>query len=84
MASGGVASRFVSRLPWALTLPSISAPLRSRFGIDLRFDFYTTEDLATILLRAAKIEGIAIDDDAAFKLAGCARGTPRPWTTSTR
>lgn len=68
--------------PWTLIAATtredlVRGPLRSRFGIDLRFDFYTTEELAAIILRAAKIEGIAIDDEAAFKLAGCARGTPR-------
>ena len=55
----------------------LSAPLRSRFGILLRLDFYTTQELKFIIERSAEILGIAIDDPGAEELAGRARGTPR-------
>ncbi|MDR0803635.1 MAG: Holliday junction branch migration DNA helicase RuvB [Rickettsiales bacterium] len=55
----------------------LSNPLRDRFGIDLRLNFYETEDLAKIITRSAKILGIAIDMGAAGILARSARGTPR-------
>ena len=55
----------------------LSAPLRSRFGILLRLDFYTNQELKFIIERSAEILGIAIDDQGAEELAGRARGTPR-------
>ena len=55
----------------------ITAPLRSRFGIVHRLDFYTPEDLAVIVHRSAKILNIAIDDEGAVEIARRARGTPR-------
>src|SRR6201992_3177335 len=55
----------------------LSAPLRSRFGILLRLEFYTTEELKYIIERSAEILGVAIDDAGAAELAGRARGTPR-------
>jgi holliday junction DNA helicase RuvB len=55
----------------------ITAPLRSRFGIVHRLDFYTPEDLAVIVHRSAKILNIPVDDDGAFEIARRARGTPR-------
>lgn len=55
----------------------ITAPLRSRFGIVHRLDFYTPEDLAVIVHRSAKILNISIDDDGAVEIARRARGTPR-------
>ncbi|HEV3218340.1 MAG TPA: Holliday junction branch migration DNA helicase RuvB [Candidatus Acidoferrales bacterium] len=55
----------------------ITAPLRSRFGIVHRLDFYTPEDLAVIVHRSAKILHIPVDDDGAFEIARRARGTPR-------
>src|SRR5258708_4962944 len=55
----------------------LSAPLRSRFGILLRLEFYTAEELKFIVERSAEILGVAIDDDGAAELAGRARGTPR-------
>jgi Holliday junction DNA helicase RuvB len=55
----------------------ITAPLRSRFGIVHRLDFYTPEDLAVIVHRSAKILNIPIDDDGAVEIARRARGTPR-------
>ena len=55
----------------------LTQPLRERFLIPLRLEFYNEEDLMKIIQRAAKIFNIAITADAAFKLASCSRGTPR-------
>lgn len=55
----------------------LSSPLRSRFGIVLRLDFYTHEDLKVILQRSAEILGVQIDQDAAMEIATRCRGTPR-------
>jgi len=55
----------------------VTAPLRSRFGIVHRLDFYTPEDLMEIVRRSAKILGIAIDDEGAHEIARRSRGTPR-------
>ena len=55
----------------------LSAPLRSRFGIVLRLEFYTHNDLQVIVQRSAEILHVAIDDTAAAEIAGRARGTPR-------
>ena len=55
----------------------LTAPLRSRFGIIERLNYYEVEDLATIVKRSAKILEIAIDEKGAFEIAGRARGTPR-------
>ncbi|HXZ27931.1 MAG TPA: Holliday junction branch migration DNA helicase RuvB [Terriglobales bacterium] len=55
----------------------VSAPLRSRFGIVLRLEFYTPEDLRVIVERSAEILKVAIDRAGADEIAGRARGTPR-------
>jgi len=55
----------------------LTSPLRSRFGVDIRLDFYPPEDLARISMRSAGILGIRIDDDAALEIAARSRGTPR-------
>jgi Holliday junction DNA helicase RuvB len=55
----------------------LMAPLRSRFGIVHRLDFYTPQDLFQIVQRSAKILGIAIDDAGAEEIACRSRGTPR-------
>ena len=55
----------------------VTAPLRSRFGIVHRLEFYTPEDLVVIVRRSASILGIAIDEDGAFEIARRSRGTPR-------
>jgi Holliday junction DNA helicase RuvB len=55
----------------------LSSPLRSRFGIVLRLDFYTHEDLKVILQRSAEILAVEIDEDAAMEIATRCRGTPR-------
>ena len=55
----------------------ITAPLRSRFGIVHRLDFYTAGDLVEIVHRSAKILGISVDDAGAEEIARRSRGTPR-------
>jgi len=55
----------------------LTSPLRDRFGIVQRLEFYNTRDLAAILERAAGILGIAIDAEGALELARRSRGTPR-------
>lgn len=56
---------------------SISAPLRSRFGIIEHLDFYTTDELADVILQNAKHLQLSIDPDAAKIIAQGSRGTPR-------
>jgi len=55
----------------------LSAPLRSRFGLVLRLEFYTDKDLQIIVERSAEILGVSIDQDGALEIASRARGTPR-------
>ncbi len=55
----------------------LSAPLRSRFGIVLRLEFYTHDDLKIILQRSAEILGVEIDEPGAMEIATRCRGTPR-------
>ncbi len=55
----------------------VTAPLRSRFGIVHRLDFYAPEDLVEIVRRSAKILGIDVDDTGAQEIARRSRGTPR-------
>jgi Holliday junction DNA helicase RuvB len=55
----------------------LTPPLRDRFGVVLRLDFYNPEELARIVSRAAKILGISIDESGAFEIARRSRGTPR-------
>jgi Holliday junction DNA helicase RuvB len=55
----------------------LTSPLRARFGIVHRLDFYTTQDLEEIVRRSAKILGVGLDADAALELARRSRGTPR-------
>ncbi|MGQ0793845.1 MAG: Holliday junction branch migration DNA helicase RuvB [Deltaproteobacteria bacterium] len=55
----------------------ITSPLRSRFGVDLRLDYYTPEELAGIIRRSARILGVGISEDGAGEISKRARGTPR-------
>lgn len=55
----------------------ISSPLRDRFGIVARLEYYTPEDLARIVRRSAKILGVEIDEDGALEIGRRSRGTPR-------
>lgn len=56
---------------------SLSAPLRDRFGIISKFDFYTMEELRDILFRSSKVLEIDIDDESLTEIAKRSRGTPR-------
>ncbi len=56
---------------------AISAPLRSRFGISERLDFYDDQDLAEIVLQSAKFLKLNISDRAALSIAKSSRGAPR-------
>ncbi len=55
----------------------LTSPLRERFGIQFRLNFYDPEELKTIILRAAALLGIEIVEEASLELAQRARGTPR-------
>ena len=55
----------------------LSTPLRERFGIPLRLDFYENEDLKKIVLRGAKLLGMPISENGAMEIAKRSRGTPR-------
>jgi Holliday junction DNA helicase RuvB len=55
----------------------LTNPLRDRFGIVQRLEFYSTEDLTTIVMRSAGILGLPIEVEGAFEIARRARGTPR-------
>ena len=56
---------------------SLSAPLRDRFGVTLRLELYTPEELALIVTRSAGILNVPIDPDGAMEIARRSRGTPR-------
>lgn len=55
----------------------LTAPLRARFGINARLEYYDAQLLTKIVRRSAAILGAPIDDDAAFEIARRSRGTPR-------
>lgn len=55
----------------------LSAPLRDRFGVVHRLEFYTTEELTKIVKRSAEVFNVEIDDKGALELARRSRGTPR-------
>jgi Holliday junction DNA helicase RuvB len=55
----------------------LSAPLRDRFGMTLRLDYYTPEELRHIVVRSASILGVELDNDGALELSRRSRGTPR-------
>src|SRR5574344_2543964 len=58
-------------------LGAISAPLRDRFGVQCRLEFYKPEDLALIITRAAEILKVDVGKDGALEIARRSRGTPR-------
>src|SRR3954452_14266202 len=58
-------------------LALLTGPLRDRFGAVLRLDFYDEAAMEEIIVRSARILGIAIDQDGAKAIAGRSRGTPR-------
>ncbi len=62
----------------ATTRPGLlTAPLRDRFGVVQKLDFYTPEELKEIVLRSAKVLNVEIEDEGAWEIAKRSRGTPR-------
>ncbi len=55
----------------------VSSPLRSRFGMTARLDYYAPEEMQKIILRSASLLGVQIDADGATEIAARSRGTPR-------
>ena len=55
----------------------LTAPLRDRFGVIHHLEFYTEEELKTIIMRSAKVLGVGIDEAGALEMARRSRGTPR-------
>ncbi|MBN1687290.1 MAG: Holliday junction branch migration DNA helicase RuvB, partial [Spirochaetales bacterium] len=55
----------------------VSGPMHSRFGIPIRMDFYSGEEIAQIIRRSAKILNVEVTETAVKRLSGCSRGTPR-------
>ena len=55
----------------------LTSPLRDRFGVICRLDFYSPEELATIVLRSARVFNLDISEDGALELGRRSRGTPR-------
>ncbi|MCC4831979.1 Holliday junction branch migration DNA helicase RuvB [Shewanella sp. 1_MG-2023] len=56
---------------------ALTSPLRARFGIPLRLEFYNVKDLCTIVTRSAKVMELPIDEAGAYEIAKRSRGTPR-------
>ncbi|MDZ7624805.1 MAG: Holliday junction branch migration DNA helicase RuvB [Ignavibacteriaceae bacterium] len=54
-----------------------TSPLRDRFGIKFRLDYYEAESIQKIILRSSKILNVEVDEDASFEIAKRSRGTPR-------
>lgn len=55
----------------------LSAPLRDRFGVVSHMEYYTVEELRTIILQSAQVLDVEIDEKGAYELARRSRGTPR-------
>ncbi len=55
----------------------LTAPLRDRFGVVSKMEFYTVDELKTIIIRSAKVLGVEIEEEGAYELARRSRGTPR-------
>ena len=55
----------------------LSAPLRDRFGVVSHMDFYTVDELKTIIIQSARVLNVEIDEQGAYELARRSRGTPR-------
>jgi Holliday junction DNA helicase RuvB len=55
----------------------LTSPMRARFGVVSRLDYYNSDNLKSIILRSAKILDVKVDDEGAFEIARRSRGTPR-------
>lgn len=58
-------------------LGMLSNPLRDRFGIPMKLDFYSRDELAAVINRSSRILNVSLTDNASAVLANCSRGTPR-------
>src|SRR5258705_11881718 len=58
-------------------LGMVSAPLRSRFGMTARLDYYNAEEMQKIIVRSSQLLGVEIDAAGAAQIAARSRGTPR-------
>ena len=56
---------------------AVASPLRSRFGIIQRFEYYSPRELADVINRSAKLLNVKVEEDAALLMGQCSRGTPR-------
>ncbi|UEX91023.1 Holliday junction branch migration DNA helicase RuvB [Staphylococcus ratti] len=56
---------------------SLTSPLRDRFGVHLRLEYYKISELQQIIIRTAEVLGTSIDDESALEIAKRSRGTPR-------
>jgi Holliday junction DNA helicase RuvB len=55
----------------------LTSPLRDRFGMSFRLEFYTTAELSIVIKRSAEILSVELDEEGAYEIAGRSRGTPR-------
>jgi Holliday junction DNA helicase RuvB len=55
----------------------LTSPLRDRFGIKFRLDYYDADNIQRIILRSSKILNVSVDEDASYEIAKRSRGTPR-------
>ncbi len=55
----------------------LTSPMRARFGIQFRLDYYPVEDVVLIIKRSARLLGVEVDEDGALEIAKRSRGTPR-------
>ena len=62
---------------FTLIVGMLSAPLRDRFGMVDKLEFYSNEDLKEIIVRSADVLGVSLDDEGALEIARRSRGTPR-------
>ena len=74
---GGVEKGSITLIGATTRAGSLSAPLRDRFGVTLRLELYTPEELATIVKRSAGILNVEIEPEGAMEIARRSRGTPR-------
>ena len=81
-ANRGTRCRTINLLRFTLIgattkLASISAPLRDRFGLSQKIDFYTHEELKQIIVNFSQLLNLNLEDEASYNLAKISRGTPR-------
>ena len=77
LGKGATARSIRLDLPKFTLAGALSAPLRDRFGVVHHLEFYTVEELKTIILHSALTLGVEIDEEGAYEMARRSRGTPR-------